>query len=113
MSAYYRRPRKIYIKNPPGTVLLALCRIHLSYSTAHQEQSSGSWLKPTAMHFMDVIHEGAVIFLGTYGWEAFCRDTCGLSPGSFAVHQSSGDCTFSVGPLKSYIARENDNGRGL
>ena len=76
----------------PDTVcvlgVLVLCGIHLSYSIAHQEQSGASWLKQTAMHFMDVIHEGAVIFSGTYCWEAFCRDTYGLSPGSFAVHQS-------------------------
>ena len=33
---------------------------------------------------------------GFHCWEAVCRDTCGLSPGSFVVHQNSGECTLSV-----------------
>jgi hypothetical protein len=73
----------IKLKNPDAVGVLGvfvLCGIHLSYSIAHQEQSSASWLKQTAMHFMDVINEGAGYFRKRIVGRPFVEIPAGLAP---------------------------------
>jgi hypothetical protein len=92
-------------KRPPSGTLsvsqvLVLCGIHLLYSIAHQEQSGVSWLKQTVMLFLGCNSRRCSHIFGirTVG-RPFVEIPAGLAPAQFAVHQSSGDCTFSVCPF--------------